>query len=125
MSESARPPAAAYIATARVDQIWIILCPLICFAFLAAIWRWSGLSDLSVYAILFAHPENPEAWKAVDAIFGHEEPRIRLIGVQSSYYQRGRNKKLTAALREYLQGAANDKDPKVAAEAKKLLKYRW
>ena len=42
------------IAGPIADAAWVILCPLLAFFALQAAWRWSGLSDFTLYAVLFA-----------------------------------------------------------------------
>ncbi len=44
----------ALIAGPFHDYVWVILAPLAAWLALAALWRWSGLSDFTLYAILFA-----------------------------------------------------------------------
>ena len=43
----------AFIAGPVPDSFWIILCPVFALLLMAAIWKWSGLSDLAVFSILF------------------------------------------------------------------------
>jgi tetratricopeptide (TPR) repeat protein len=45
---------AHYIAGRFADGFWIILCPLFALALMHALWKWSGLSDLAIFSVLFA-----------------------------------------------------------------------
>jgi Flp pilus assembly protein TadD len=47
------PTATAYIAGSFSDNFWIILCPVFALALMQALWKWSGLSDLALFSILF------------------------------------------------------------------------
>jgi hypothetical protein len=51
---AAGPAASAYIQGRLADNFWIITCPLVALLLLAAVWRYSGYSDLAVYSVLFA-----------------------------------------------------------------------
>ena len=46
-------PSPAYIAGRFSDGFWIILCPIFALVLMQALWKWSGLSDLAIFAILF------------------------------------------------------------------------
>ena len=52
--ERSTPRPAPYIAGRFADNFWIILCPLFALALMHALWRWSGLSDLAIFSVLFA-----------------------------------------------------------------------
>ena len=45
--------ASPFIAGRFSDNVWIILCPVLALLVLQAIWKWSGLSDLAIFSILF------------------------------------------------------------------------
>ncbi|HEY6065393.1 MAG TPA: hypothetical protein VIY96_04515, partial [Thermoanaerobaculia bacterium] len=47
------PPAPAWIAGRFSDNFWIILCPIVALVLMQAVWKWSGLSDLAIFSILF------------------------------------------------------------------------
>ena len=51
--ERAARSASAYIAGRVPDNIWIILCPVLALLVMQALWKWSGLSDLAIFSILF------------------------------------------------------------------------
>jgi Flp pilus assembly protein TadD len=60
-SRSARKPApeaaravSPFIHARRSDNFWILWSPLVALAVMAALWRWSGASDLAIYSVLFA-----------------------------------------------------------------------
>jgi Tfp pilus assembly protein PilF len=42
-----------FIAGRLSDNFWIILSPFVALGMMAAAWRWSGLSDMAVFSILF------------------------------------------------------------------------
>ncbi len=46
-------PASRFIAGRFSDNVWIILCPVLALAIMGALWKWSGLSDLALFSILF------------------------------------------------------------------------
>ena len=49
-----RPDARSSFIAGRVpDNFWIILSPFVALGVMAAAWKWSGLSDLAVFSILF------------------------------------------------------------------------
>ncbi len=50
---AAEPTASAYISGRLSDNFWIILCPVLALAVMQALWKWSGLSDLAIFSILF------------------------------------------------------------------------
>lgn len=43
----------AFIAGPISDNLWIILCPVFALLLMEALWKWSGLSDLAIFSILF------------------------------------------------------------------------
>jgi hypothetical protein len=45
--------ASAYIVGRFWDNFWIILCPVFALLLMQALWKWSGLSDLAIFSILF------------------------------------------------------------------------
>src|SRR5437016_4237575 len=45
--------ASPFIAGRFADSIWIILCPILALLVMQAFWKWSGLSDLAIFSILF------------------------------------------------------------------------
>ncbi len=47
----ARP--SRFIAGRFSDNFWIILCPIFALVVMQALWKWSGLSDLAIFSILF------------------------------------------------------------------------
>jgi Tfp pilus assembly protein PilF len=36
-----------------LDNFWIIFCPVLAFLLMEALWKWSGLSDVAIFSILF------------------------------------------------------------------------
>jgi hypothetical protein len=46
-------PSSAYIAGRLSDNFWIIFCPVLALVSMQAVWKWSGLSDLAIFSILF------------------------------------------------------------------------
>lgn len=48
-----RPTLASLIQGPVADSFWIIFSPLVALATMGALWAWSGVSDLALYAILF------------------------------------------------------------------------
>jgi tetratricopeptide (TPR) repeat protein len=46
-------PASPFIAGRFADNLWIILCPILALLVMQALWKWSGLSDLAIFSILF------------------------------------------------------------------------
>jgi tetratricopeptide (TPR) repeat protein len=46
-------PSPAYIAGRFSDNFWIIFCPVLALVVMQALWKWSGLSDLAIFSILF------------------------------------------------------------------------
>ena len=53
------PKRSKYLWNPLSDNFWIILCPLVALGLMHAglmhaAWRWSGMSDTEIYAILFA-----------------------------------------------------------------------
>lgn len=52
MSPGAKPTS-AYIAGRISDNFWIVLCPVFALVVMQALWKWSGLSDLAIFSILF------------------------------------------------------------------------
>jgi len=66
-----------YLWTPVSDYFWIILCPLITLAAMHAVWRWGGLSDTEVYAVLFAF-----------VVTGHHMPGwLRAFGEPAIYQE--------------------------------------
>ena len=51
IAAAARTP--AFIAGPVLDNFWIIFCPVLAFLLMEALWKWSGLSDLAIFSILF------------------------------------------------------------------------
>ena len=51
MSVEATP--SAWISGRIPDNFWIILCPIFALLVMQALWRWSGLSDLAIFSVLF------------------------------------------------------------------------
>ena len=47
------PARSPFIAGRLSDNFWIILSPFVALLVMAAAWRWSGLSDMAVFSILF------------------------------------------------------------------------
>jgi tetratricopeptide (TPR) repeat protein len=45
--------ASPFIAGRFSDNLWIILCPVLALVIMQALWKWSGLSDLALFSILF------------------------------------------------------------------------
>ena len=45
--------ASPFIAGRFSDNLWIILCPILALVVMQALWKWSGLSDLAIFSILF------------------------------------------------------------------------
>jgi tetratricopeptide (TPR) repeat protein len=50
---SADAAPSAWIAGRFADNAWIILCPVLALLAMQALWKWSGLSDLAIFSILF------------------------------------------------------------------------
>jgi hypothetical protein len=50
---SAAASVSAYIAGRVPDNLWIILCPVLALVVMQALWKWSGLSDLAIFSVLF------------------------------------------------------------------------
>jgi hypothetical protein len=50
---STAAPFSAYIAGRFSDNFWIVLCPVLALVVMQALWKWSGLSDLAIFSILF------------------------------------------------------------------------
>lgn len=46
-------PAPTFIAGRLSDNFWIILSPVLALLVMLAVWNWSGLSDMTVFSILF------------------------------------------------------------------------
>lgn len=46
-------PAPSFIAGRLSDNFWIILSPVVALLVMLAVWKWSGLSDMTVFSILF------------------------------------------------------------------------
>ena len=46
-------PAPSFIAGRLSDNFWIILSPVVALLVMLAVWNWSGLSDMTVFSILF------------------------------------------------------------------------
>ena len=42
-----------FIAGRFADNLWIILCPILALVVMQALWKWSGLSDLAIFSVLF------------------------------------------------------------------------
>jgi len=42
-----------FIAGRFADNVWIILCPILALVVMQALWKWSGLSDLAIFSVLF------------------------------------------------------------------------
>jgi Tfp pilus assembly protein PilF len=51
--KAAALPAPTFISGRLSDNFWIILSPVIALLVMLAVWKWSGLSDMTVYSILF------------------------------------------------------------------------
>jgi tetratricopeptide (TPR) repeat protein len=51
--ERSTAAASAYISGVFPDGLWIILCPVLALVVMQVLWKWSGLSDLAIFSILF------------------------------------------------------------------------
>jgi Flp pilus assembly protein TadD len=47
------PLSSRFIAGRFSDNFWIIFCPVLALVVMQALWKWSGLSDLAIFSILF------------------------------------------------------------------------
>ena len=75
----------AWIAGPTSDLVWSVLCPVVSLLALTAVWRWSGLSDRAVYAIMFAF-----------IVTGHHMPAwLRAFG-EPTVYRRYKARLLTS-----------------------------
>jgi Tfp pilus assembly protein PilF len=77
-----RPPAAAVHSSAFVsgrasDAFWILMSPVVALAVMAGLWKWSGLSDMAIFSVLFGF-----------IVTGHHMPGwLRAFG-EPAVYQR-------------------------------------
>jgi hypothetical protein len=73
-------PSSAYIAGRLSDNFWIIFCPVLALVSMQAVWKWSGLSDLAIFSILFGLVVTGHHMPGWNRAFGEPEVYARHKG---------------------------------------------